>query len=35
MRFDGGESTHDLWAERYTCPTCGRITYRSYGRGSV
>lgn len=35
MRFAGGQSTHDLWAERYVCPKCGRETFRSYGRGSV
>lgn len=35
MRFEGGSSTHDLWAERYRCPSCGREEYRSFGRGSV
>ena len=34
-RFDGGVSTHDLWAERFVCSSCGRETYRSFGRGSV
>lgn len=35
MRFEGGTSTHDLWAERYECPTCGAESFRSFGRGSV
>jgi hypothetical protein len=35
MRFAGGVSTHDLWAERYVCPSCGHETFRSFGRGSV
>jgi hypothetical protein len=35
MRFDGGASTHDLFAERFVCARCGRVEYRSYGRGSV
>jgi len=34
-RFAGGESTHDLYAERFICLECGRETYRSFGRGSV
>jgi len=34
-RFAGGESTHDLYAERFVCLECGRETYRSFGRGSV
>jgi hypothetical protein len=33
--FAGGESTHDLYAERFVCRTCGGETYRSFGRGSV
>lgn len=35
MRFEGGTSTHDLYAEKFVCPECGRVEYRSYGRGSV
>jgi predicted RNA-binding Zn-ribbon protein involved in translation (DUF1610 family) len=35
MRFADGMATHDLYAERYVCPNCGRETYRSFGRGSV
>ena len=34
-RFAGGESTHDLYAERFVCGSCGAETYRSFGRGSV
>lgn len=34
-RFDGGVSTHDLYAQRFVCVSCGRETYRSFGRGSV
>jgi len=34
-RFDGGVSTHDLYAERFVCTSCGAETYRSFGRGSV
>ena len=34
-RFTGGVSTHDLWAERFVCESCGRESYRSFGRGSV
>lgn len=34
-RFAGGVSTHDLWAERFVCESCGRETFRSFGRGSV
>jgi hypothetical protein len=34
-RFAGGESTHDLYAERFVCVDCGAETYRSFGRGSV
>jgi hypothetical protein len=34
-RFAGGVSTHDLWAERFVCGSCGRETFRSFGRGSV
>jgi hypothetical protein len=34
-RFSGGESTHDLYAERFTCVDCGTDTFRSFGRGSV
>ena len=33
--FAGGESTHDLWAERFVCRACGHETFRSFGRGSV
>jgi hypothetical protein len=35
MRFDGGASTHDVFSERFVCARCGRVEYRSYGRGSV
>lgn len=35
MSFAGGEATHDLYAERFVCPSCGHETYRSFGRGSV
>ena len=35
MRFDGGRQIHDLWAELFVCATCGRETYRTFGRGSV
>jgi hypothetical protein len=34
-RFAEGVSTHDLFAERFVCSSCGRETYRSFGRGSV
>jgi transposase-like protein len=34
-RFTEGVSTHDLFAERFVCSSCGRETYRSFGRGSV
>lgn len=34
-RFAGGSSTHDLYAERFVCSSCGRETYKSFGRGSV
>jgi hypothetical protein len=34
-RFAGGSSTHDLYAERFVCASCGHETYRSFGRGSV
>ena len=34
-RFAGGESTHDLYAERFVCSNCGAETFRSFGRGSV
>lgn len=34
-RFAGGESTHDLYAERFVCANCGAETFRSFGRGSV
>ncbi len=34
-RFAGGESTHDLYAERFACMDCGAETFRSFGRGSV
>jgi hypothetical protein len=34
-RFAGGMSTHDLWAERFVCESCGRESFRSFGRGSV
>jgi len=34
-RFAGGVSTHDLWAERFVCESCGAESYRSFGRGSV
>jgi ribosomal protein S27AE len=33
--FAGGEATHDLYAERFVCSSCGREIYRSFGRGSV
>jgi hypothetical protein len=33
-RFDGGMSTHDLYAERFVCGS-GHETFRSFGRGSV
>ena len=35
MRFAGGEATHDLYAERFVCESCGHVAYRSFGRGSV
>lgn len=35
MRFVEGKVTHDLYAEKFECPSCGRVEYRSYGRGSV
>jgi len=35
MRFAEGRQVHDLFSERFVCDTCGRETYRSYGRGSV
>jgi hypothetical protein len=35
MRFADGVATHDLYAERFVCPNCGRDAYRSFGRGSV
>lgn len=35
MRFADGRQVHDNWSERYVCSTCGRETFRSYGRGSV
>lgn len=34
-RFAEGVSTHDLFAERFVCSSCGRESYRSFGRGSV
>jgi transposase-like protein len=35
MRFEDGQSTVGMWAERYRCGECGAVSYRSYGRGSV
>ncbi|HEX9775733.1 MAG TPA: hypothetical protein VGB83_09160 [Actinomycetota bacterium] len=35
MRFDEGRQIHDVWAERFECPSCGHEAFRSYGRGSV
>ena len=35
MAFKEGKQVHDLWAERFECPSCGREQYRTYGRGSV
>jgi len=35
MHFSEGKQIHDLWAERFECPSCGREMYRTYGRGSV
>lgn len=35
MRFVEGKVTHDLYAEKFVCPSCERVEYRSYGRGSV
>ena len=35
MEFKEGKQVHDLWAERFECPSCGREQYRTYGRGSV
>ena len=35
MTFESGSQIHDLWAEHFVCETCGRDSYRSYGRGSV
>lgn len=35
MRFEEGSITHDLYAEKFVCPACGRVEYQSYGRGSV
>lgn len=35
MRFVEGKVTHDLYAEKFVCPGCERVEYRSYGRGSV
>ena len=35
MSFAGGEATHDLYAERFVCSSCGEVAYRSFGRGSV
>ncbi|MEX2556902.1 MAG: hypothetical protein WEB06_14905 [Actinomycetota bacterium] len=32
--FAEGISTHDLYAEKFLCPS-GHETYRSFGRGSV
>ena len=33
--FVEGLSTHDLYAEKFVCGTCGAESYRSFGRGSV
>jgi hypothetical protein len=35
MQFVEGKVTHDLYAEKFVCPSCDRVEYRSYGRGSV
>jgi predicted RNA-binding Zn-ribbon protein involved in translation (DUF1610 family) len=35
MEFKEGRQIHDLWSERYECPSCGKEVFHSYGRGSV
>jgi hypothetical protein len=34
-RFVEGVSTHDLYAEKFVCDSCGHESFRSFGRGSV